>query len=57
MKASDKRLQELYQEQRGERTSLWRDLSRIRLAVPESAQQYLSATRKLSLLNEEDEAA
>ncbi len=55
--AVDKRLQELYQEQRAERTTLWRDLSRIRLAVPESAQQYLSATRKLSLLNEEDEAA
>ncbi len=55
--ALDKRLQELYQEQRGERTSLLRDLSRIRLAVPESAQLYLSATRKLSLLDADDEVA
>ena len=47
----DKRLQELYAEQRTERQSLWRDLSRIRLNVPESAQQYLSAYRTIAAMN------
>ena len=51
--ALDKRLQDLYQEQREERTQLWRDLSRLRLAFPETAQSYLAASRKLSLLENE----
>ena len=33
---------------RGERTSLWKDVSRLRLALPESAQQYLGAYRKMA---------
>jgi len=49
--AADKRLQDLYDEQRSERVTLWRDLSRLRLAVPEIAQQYLSAHRTIAALN------
>ena len=47
-----KRLDKLYQEQREERTNLWRDVSKLRLLLPENAQNYLGATRKLSLLEE-----
>lgn len=45
-----KRLQECYGEQRAERITLWRDVSRLRTGIPESAQLYLSAHRKLSIL-------
>ena len=45
-----KRIQELYQEQRDQRVNLWRDVSRLRLALPETAQSYLSAHRKLQAL-------
>ena len=47
-----KRLNDLYQEQREERTNLWRDVSRLRLQLPENAQQYLSAYRKVSVLED-----
>lgn len=47
-----KRLQELYEQQREERTSLWKDISRLRMALPESAQLYLSASRKMSVLQD-----
>ena len=50
--ARHKRLQELYVEQREERTSLWKDVSRLRLALPESAQQYLAAYRKMAALTD-----
>lgn len=46
-------LQRLYQQERDERGSLWRDVSRLKQALPESAQQYLSAYRKVSLLKSE----
>ena len=49
-----KRLQELYQLQREERTSLWQDVSRLKQQLPETAQQYLSAHRKVSILNDEN---
>ena len=45
-----KRMNELYMEQRAERVNLWRDVSRIRLELPENAQQYLSAYRKVAIL-------
>jgi len=45
-----KRLDELYADQREERINLWRDVSRLRLLLPENAQQYLSAYRKVSIL-------
>lgn len=47
-----KRFQELYREQREERVNCWRDISRLKLAFPEVAQQYLSAYRKLAILND-----
>jgi len=47
-----KRLDRLYQEQREERASLWRDVSKLRLLLPEHAQNYLGASRKLALLEE-----
>lgn len=47
-----KRLQELYQEEREERQNLWRDVSRLRLTLPETAQTYLTAHRKLQVLDE-----
>jgi len=50
----DKRLNDLYQEQREERMNLWKDVSRLRLLLPENAQQYLSAYRKVSILQDED---
>ena len=48
-----KRMNELYMEQRAERVNLWRDVSRLRLQLPETAQQYLSAYRKVSILEED----
>jgi hypothetical protein len=45
-----KRMNDLYMEQRAERVNLWRDVSRLRLELPENAQQYLSAYRKVSIL-------
>ncbi len=48
----NKRLDKLYKDQREERTSLWRDISRLRLSLPESAQAYLTAYRKLSILRQ-----
>jgi hypothetical protein len=49
-----KRMNELYMEQRAERVSLWRDVSRLRLELPENAQQYLSAYRKVSILEDNE---
>ncbi len=48
-----KRMNELYMEQRAERVNLWRDVSRLRLQLPENAQQYLSAYRKVSILEDD----
>ena len=45
-----KRLNDLYSDQREERTNLWRDISRLRQSLPESAQQYLAAYRKIAIL-------
>jgi len=47
-----KRMNDLYMEQRAERVNLWRDVSRLRLQLPENAQQYLSAYRKVSILED-----
>jgi hypothetical protein len=49
-----KQLQELYQLEREERVSCWKDVSRLRQQLPETAQQYLSAHRKVSILNDEN---
>jgi len=47
-----KRLQELYTEQRKERVELWRDTSRLKLLLPEAMQSYLSSYRKMSFLED-----
>jgi hypothetical protein len=52
--ALNKRLDRLYKDQRDERTSLWQDVSKLRLELPENAQQYLTAYRKLSILEDEE---
>ncbi|MCO6438582.1 MAG: hypothetical protein J5J06_15935 [Phycisphaerae bacterium] len=49
-----RRLQDLHAEQRAERAALWRDVSRLRQQLPESAQQYLSASRKLDIIGDTD---
>jgi len=48
-----KRLQMLYAEQRMERTATWSDISRLRQTLPESAQLYLGAFRKINILEGE----
>jgi hypothetical protein len=50
----DRRLQDLHGDQRTERVSLWRDMSRLRQQLPESAQQYLSASRKIDIIADMD---
>ena len=45
-----KRLDALYGEQREERVNLWRDISRLKLLLPENAQNYLAAHRKVAIL-------
>ena len=46
-----KRLQALYAERRAERVSAWRDTWRLRQELPEQVQQYLTACRKLQILD------
>ena len=47
-------LQRFYQEQREERVKLWQDIARVRQTVPELAQLYLSAYRKMEILEDKD---
>lgn len=49
--SAHKQVQKLYEQKRLERVNLWRDVSRLRLALPENVQSYLAATRKLSVLD------
>lgn len=49
--AMTKQVQELYEQQREERLNLWRDVSRLKLGLPESIQGYLTAYRKSAILN------
>ena len=48
----NKRLDGLYKDQREERINLWKDISKLRLLLPENAQNYLTAYRKLSILED-----
>ena len=50
MYARHKAIQDLYEQERTERTSLWKDVSRPRTQIPESAQLYLGAHRKMSII-------
>lgn len=54
MYSVDKQTQKIYEMQREERINLWRDVSRIKLGLPESAQMYLSAYRKAALLQDNE---
>jgi hypothetical protein len=49
----NKRLQEFYEQQRDERVRLWQDVSRLKQSLPELAQQYLAAYRKVSILEDD----
>ena len=49
--AKHKAIQNLYAEQRLEQTTLWKDISRLKLLLPENAQQYLAAQRKVAALS------
>ena len=53
--ARHKGIQGLYEQERLERTELWKDVSRLRGLIPESAQLYLAASRKRSILGEAGE--
>ena len=46
-----KSLREFYEQQRDERKSLWADVSKLKLLLPEQAQSYLSSYRKLAILD------
>jgi len=48
--SAQKAIQAIYEQKRAERVTLWRDVSRLRQVLPETAQQYLAAYRKLSIL-------
>ena len=50
----EKRLDRLYSEQREERVNLWRDISRLKLLLPENAQNYLTSYRKVKILEDYD---
>jgi hypothetical protein len=52
--AVQKQMQKLYEQARFERVSLWQDVSKLRLAVPELAGSYLSTYRKVKLMDEEE---
>ena len=47
-------LQAIDERRRQERLSLWRDLSRLRSAVPEAAREYLSARRRIDILEDDE---
>jgi hypothetical protein len=49
--AKHKAIQDLYAQEREERVNLWRDVSRLKLLLPESARGYLAAHRKVQALN------
>jgi hypothetical protein len=48
----NKTISEFYLQQSEERTSLWRDVSKLRQLLPEHAQNYLSSYRKMSILED-----
>jgi len=48
----NKRLDNLYRDERSERVELWQDVSKLKQLLPENAQQYLSAYRKISILED-----
>ena len=51
--AKHKAIQDLYAEKRLEEINLWKDVSRLKGLLPENAQAYLSAHRKLAIVRSE----
>lgn len=51
--SASKLTQELYEQMRGERVNLWKDVSRLKQFLPEAAQNYLSAYRKMAILEDD----
>jgi hypothetical protein len=49
-----KSLREFYEQQRDERRSLWADVSKLKLLLPEQAQSYLASYRKVSILDSQE---
>jgi len=54
LESLNRSLQGLYEQARAERLFLWRDISRLRLGIPELAKAYLSAARKIQILDGAD---
>ncbi len=51
--SASKLTQELYEQMRGERVDLWKDVSRLKQTLPEVAQNYLAAYRKVAILEDD----
>ena len=50
--SASKAVQGLYEQKRSERVRLWQDISTLKQSLPEAAQLYLSAYRKVSILED-----
>ncbi len=50
--SASKLTQELYEQMRLERVTLWKDISRLKQFLPEAAQNYLAAYRKVAILED-----
>lgn len=48
----NKRLQDVYRQQRDERVTLWQDVSRLRQLMAEKTREFLSSYRKIAVLND-----
>lgn len=51
--SASKLTQELYEQMRLERVSLWKDISKLKQSLPEVAQDYLAAYRKMAILEDD----
>jgi len=51
--SANKLIQGLYEQMRMERVSLWKDVSRLKQSLPEVAQNYLAAYRKVAILEDD----
>ena len=52
----NRRMQDVASQERLERTSFWRDVSRLRQQIPESLQGYLSVLRKTEILDDTNDS-
>ena len=51
--SANKAIQGLYEQMRQERVRLWQDVSKLKQFLPEAAQNYLSAYRKMAILEDD----